>query len=61
LGIEVKKCPGSLVLAQEKYVSHLLSKVDLHNYTLVSTPLSTAGKLSLANGTHLGPEDSAHL
>ena len=60
LGIEVKKVHGTLVLTQQKYVDDLLSRVGMNNCSPCPTPLSSSEKLSLADGTPLGPEDSTH-
>jgi histone deacetylase 1/2 len=56
--MEVKKERGTLVLTQEKYGADLLRRVGMHNCTPCPTPLSSSEKLSLTDGTPLGPEDS---
>ena len=60
LGMEVKKVHGALVLTQEKYAADLLNRVGMNNYTPCPTPLSSSEKLSLTDGTPLGPDDTTH-
>ena len=45
-------------MTQEKYVCDLLKKTNMANCKPVSTPLSTSEKLSLHEGTPLGPNDT---
>jgi histone deacetylase 1/2 len=58
LGIEVKKTTNGLLLTQEKYANDLISRVGMSHCTPCPTPLSSSEKLSLVDGTPLGPEDS---
>lgn len=58
LGIEVHKVKDGLMLSQEKYASDLLRRVGMYECKPVSTPLSTSEKLSVNEGTLLGPQDS---
>jgi hypothetical protein len=58
LGIEVNKDAGGLKLTQDKYASDLLKKVNMTSCKPVSTPLSTSEKLSVYEGTRLGPNDA---
>ena len=61
LGIEVKKTRHGLLLTQEKYANDLLVKVGVTKCTSSPTPLScSTEKLSLTEGTPLGPHDSTH-
>jgi histone deacetylase 1/2 len=57
LGTKVKKVNDGLLLTQEKYASDFLIKVGMKKYTTAPTPLPTNEKLSLTEGTLLGPED----
>ncbi|WVZ49645.1 hypothetical protein U9M48_000985 [Paspalum notatum var. saurae] len=58
LGIEVNKTHDGNILTQEKYVYDLLHKVGMTNCRPVNTPLSTSEKLSIHEGSPLGPNDS---
>jgi histone deacetylase 1/2 len=58
LGIEVNKVASGLLLTQDKYASDLLKKVNMSSCKSVSTPLSTSEKLSVFEGTRLGPVDA---
>jgi hypothetical protein len=58
LGIEVKKTRHGLLLTQEKYASELLAKIGMTKCTSSPTPLSSTEKLSLVDGSPLGPKDS---
>jgi histone deacetylase 1/2 len=58
LGIEVKKTHTGLLLTQEKYAADLLAKVGMKDCTTSPTPLSSTEKLSLTEGSPLGPDDS---
>jgi histone deacetylase 1/2 len=58
LGIEVKKTPRGLLLAQERYAADILSRTGMDKAHPVDTPLSTTEKLSLFDGDQLGPDDS---
>jgi histone deacetylase 1/2 len=57
LGIEVKKTRHGLLFTQENYASELLAKIGMTKCTSSPTPLSSTEKLSLVNGSPLGPED----
>nr|ABA95721.1 retrotransposon protein, putative, Ty1-copia subclass [Oryza sativa Japonica Group] len=57
LGIEVKRTPQTLLLSQERYTTELLERVNMTSCKPVSTPLSTAEKLSVEIGDELGPSD----
>ena len=58
LGIEVTKVRDGIVLTQEKYASDLLKRVGMGDCKSVNTPLSSSEKLSLFEGTPLGPSDA---
>jgi histone deacetylase 1/2 len=58
LGIEVKKTQTGLLLTREKYAADLLAKVGMKDCTTSPTPLSSTEKLSLTEGSPLGPDDS---
>jgi hypothetical protein len=58
LGIEVKRNSDGLILTQEKYAADLLARVGMSKCTTCPTPLSTSDKLSLTDGSPLGPADS---
>jgi histone deacetylase 1/2 len=58
LGIEVNKVRNGILLIQHKYATDLLKKVGMTDCKAVSTPLSTSEKLSLHEGSLLGPEDA---
>jgi histone deacetylase 1/2 len=58
LGIEVKKCTNGLVISQERYATDIVKRVGMDKSKPVDTPLSTSKKLSVVEGTSLGPEDS---
>jgi hypothetical protein len=57
LGIEANKIRDGLVLTQEKYAAYLLKKSGMANCKPMSTPLCTSKKLSLHEGSLLGPKD----
>ena len=57
LGMEVKKVHNGLLLTQEKYATDILGRVGMHTCKSAPTPLSTSEKLSLTDGTPLGPDD----
>jgi hypothetical protein len=58
IGIEVNKTQDGLVLTQEKYTTDPLKKYDMANCKPVSTPLCSSEKLSLHQGSPLGPKDA---
>jgi len=58
LGIEVSKLNNGIILSQENYASNILRRVGMSNCKPVSTPLSTSEKLSLHEGSLLGPSDA---
>jgi len=58
LGIEVKKVRNGIVLTQHKYANDLLKKTGMVDCKPMSTPLSTSEKLSLHEGSLLGPDDA---
>jgi hypothetical protein len=60
LGIEVSKARDGIILTQEKYVNDLLTRVGMAQCKPVSSPLSTSEKLSLHEGTALGPKDATN-
>lgn len=59
LGIEVTKVQEGIVLTQGKYASDLLKRVGMTDCKPVTTPLSTSEKLSLHEGSLLGPDDAS--
>ncbi len=60
LGIEVSKVQNGIVLNQDKYANDLLKKVGMIDCKPANTPLSVSEKLSLHEGSLLGPEDASH-
>jgi hypothetical protein len=58
LGIEVSMVRDGIVLTQDKYASDLLKRVNMADCKPVSTPLSTSEKMSLYEGSLLGPDDT---
>jgi len=54
VGIEVKKSSDGLVMPHERYT---VKHAGMERSKLVETPLSVSEKLSIAEGTSLGPED----
>lgn len=58
LGIEVNKTHNGIVLTQDKYATDLLKKVGMLNCKPATTPLSVSEKLSLHEGSLLGPNDA---
>jgi histone deacetylase 1/2 len=57
LGIEVKGTIDGLVLSQGRYAADILSQSGMDKEKTIDTPLSTFEKLSLTDGSKLGPED----
>jgi histone deacetylase 1/2 len=55
LGIQVKQVPDGLVTSQERYATEILKRALCKP---VDTPLSSTEKLSVTEGTPLGPDDS---
>jgi histone deacetylase 1/2 len=49
-----------IVLSQDKYASDLLKSVGMSSCKPVSAPLSASEKLTLNEGTPLGPKDTTH-
>jgi histone deacetylase 1/2 len=60
LGIEVSKARDVIILTQEKYSNDVLKRVGMTQCKPVSSPLSTSEKLSLHEGTVLGPKDATN-
>jgi histone deacetylase 1/2 len=58
LGTEVSMVRDGIVLTQDTYASDLLKRVNMADCKPVSTPLSTSEKLSLYEGSLLGPDDA---
>jgi hypothetical protein len=58
LGNEVNKVHDGIVLTQDKYASNLLQKVGMGSCKPVNSPMSMSEKLSLCEGTPLGPQYS---
>jgi histone deacetylase 1/2 len=58
LGIEVNKVQNGIVLSQEKYATDLLKKVGMSDCKPACTPMSVSEKLSLHEGSLLGPDDA---
>ncbi|XP_015689736.2 uncharacterized mitochondrial protein AtMg00810-like [Oryza brachyantha] len=58
LGIEVSKTHNGIVLTQDKYATNLLKKVGMLDCKPANTPLSVSEKLSLHEGSLLGPNDA---
>lgn len=60
LGIEVKKISDGLVLSQDKYTHDILKRMGMSTCKPVPTPLSTSEKLSVQEGSLLGPGDATN-
>jgi histone deacetylase 1/2 len=60
LGIEVSRVRDGIILTQEKYANDVLKRVGMTQCKPVSSPLSTSEKLSLYEGTALGPKDATN-
>jgi hypothetical protein len=60
LGIEVNKATDGIVLTQKKYASDLLKKVGMSGCKPVATPLFRSEKISVHEGTPLGPDDATN-
>jgi histone deacetylase 1/2 len=58
LGIEMHKHSNGLLLNQEKYANDIIQRVGMKHCSPCPTPLAVNDKLSLSEGTLLGPEDS---
>jgi hypothetical protein len=58
LGIELRKVTDGIVLTQEKYASDLLQRTSMGDCKPVNSVMSTNEKLSVLEGTPLGPNDS---
>jgi histone deacetylase 1/2 len=57
LGIEVKHMKDGLLLYQQKYVTDLLRRTNMHNAKPVCTPMATTEKLSRYDGEPLSAAD----
>lgn len=57
LGIEVHHRPDGLVLTQQKYISHLLSRTNMQSANGASTPMVATEKLSRHDGHPLSDSD----
>lgn len=57
LGIQVTRLSDGILLSQEKYATDLLRRVGMLSCKPVPTPMSATEKLSIHDGTPLGPED----
>lgn len=60
LGIEVNKVRDGIILTQEKYATDLLKRVNMGECRPVTTPMASSEKLSLYEGTPLGPRDATN-
>lgn len=60
LGIEVKKISDGLVLSQDKYTHDILKRMGMSTCKPAPTPLSTSEKLSVQEGSLLGPGDATN-
>jgi histone deacetylase 1/2 len=58
LGIEVKRSSEGLLLSQQRYAKDVIKRANMEKSKPVDTPISTTGKLSLADGVRPGPVDS---
>ena len=58
LGIEVKPTHDGIVLAQEKYISDLLTRTNMLQAKGVSTPMASIDKLYPLDGTTLSPANA---
>jgi hypothetical protein len=57
----VHKVSNGIILSQEKYASDFLQRAGMGNRKPGSSPMSTSGKLSIHEGTPLGPNDSTQF
>jgi histone deacetylase 1/2 len=57
LGIQVTRLSDGILQSQEKYATDLLHRVGMLSCKPVPTPISDTEKLSVHDGTPLGPED----
>jgi hypothetical protein len=60
LGIEVNKVHDGITLTQEKYATDLLKRVNMAECKPATTPMASSVKLSLYEGTPLGPRDATN-
>jgi histone deacetylase 1/2 len=60
LGIEVSKVCDGIILTQEKYANDVLKRIGMTQCKPVSSPLSISEKVSLHNGSVLGPKDATN-
>jgi histone deacetylase 1/2 len=54
----VKRSTDGLVLTQERYAADVVKRASMSLSKPIGTPLSSTEKLSIVEGTALGPEDS---
>jgi histone deacetylase 1/2 len=60
LGIEVRHMKDGILLVQQKYVTDLLKRTNMHKAKLVSTPMASTEKLSRYEGEPLLAADITH-
>jgi hypothetical protein len=56
----VNKVQDGITLTQEKYATDLLKRVNIAKCKPVTTPMASSVKLSLYEGTPLGPRDATN-
>lgn len=56
----MNKVRDGIILTQEKYATDLLKKVNMAECKPVTTPMASSEKLSLYEGTPLGPRDATN-
>jgi histone deacetylase 1/2 len=58
LGIEVKRSSDALIMSQTRYALDILKRSGTDKRKPVDTPMSVTEKLSVTQGSSLGPDDS---
>jgi histone deacetylase 1/2 len=57
LGVEVQPIKDGIALTQRKYASDLLRRINMHGCKSVTTPISSAERLSMTSGVPLAGDD----
>jgi histone deacetylase 1/2 len=58
LGIEIKRSSDALIMSQTRYASDILKRSGMDKCKPIDTPMSITEKLSVTQGSSLGPDDS---
>jgi histone deacetylase 1/2 len=58
LGIEIKRSSDALIMSQTRYALDILKRSGMDKSKPVDTPMSVTEKLSVTQGSSLGPDDS---